>query len=118
MSKIYQCPDYITALLQDIRDDLDTLYWNEHQKEYHDNPFSNSGNVKGFNNGVFEVHSYDWGADWEDEEQQPNFACGGFKIWWYKYLGRGMYMNKNISPRKMIKIYQQCKDSLYDKPKA
>lgn len=36
------------------------------------------------------VRSYDWGYEGEDEDMLPNFEFGDVKIWWYKYLGRGM----------------------------
>jgi len=36
------------------------------------------------------VRPYDWGWDDGDEPMRPNLEFGGVRIWWYKYLGRGM----------------------------
>ena len=36
------------------------------------------------------VRPYDWGYEGEDADLPANLEFGGVKIWWYKYLGRGM----------------------------
>lgn len=53
-------------------------------------------------NDVFMMHPYCWceheGCQWcaydeaKDRELAPNFhhKKSGFKVWWYKYIGRGM----------------------------
>lgn len=110
-----ECPEYIIALLSYIRDELDRLYWNKFQEEWDDNPFSNSGNVEGFNNGTFEVHAYDWkyGLDDEDDDdEQPNFKYKDIEIIWYKYLGRGTRINREVYPEEVIDMFNKCMASL------
>lgn len=115
------CPEYITALLEHIEYAMELRFWNKFKKDWNDwqgygNPFQNSGNVKGFNNGTFEVHAYDWGADNQDPEaphQYYNFKCGDVEISWYKYLGRGMWINKpKITPAQVVKMFDKCMASL------
>lgn len=106
--KQYDCPEYLTALLKGIDERLCVLMWNINQEEY-DSPFDNSGNVEGFKNDVFEVHAFSWD---EDYKQQFNFKCRDFEVSWYKYLGRGMTMNKKITPDEAVKIFDKCIKSL------
>lgn len=118
MNKWKDCPQYIEAFLLYIRERMDIEYWNEFQEEwdsqhnYYD-PFSNSGNVKGFNNGTFEVHAYDWAHD----NQEYNFKCGDVKIQWYKYFPRGMYINKDLTPEQAIEMFDKCVRSLENIPR-
>jgi len=42
----------------------------------------------------FDQPSYSWN---EEEEQDFNFKWRDFKVSWYKYFGRGMTMNREIS---------------------
>lgn len=108
MKEWFDCPQYITALLEDIRYTIEILYWNKFQEEYQDNPFSNSGNVEGYKNSTFEVHAYNW----VKEDQPYNFKCGDIEISWYKYLGRGMMINKEISEKEAVEMYDNCLASL------
>lgn len=73
---------FITALLKQIEYELEREYWNKYQKQIN-SPFRNSGEC--WNAGVFKVRSYNWNGNYE-----PNFEYKGLKVWWYKYLGRGM----------------------------
>ena len=98
------CPQYIIALLKDLEDELSRVQWNVNQEEY-ESPFQNTGNE--FKTDVFEVHAYYWG-DLEELIDRPNFKCGDVEISWYKRLGRGTYINKRVSRRKMEKIYLKC----------
>lgn len=114
--EIHSCPTYITALLEHLCNELDRIMWNINQRDYDENPFRNSGNVEGFKTNVFEVHAYDWGWDYDDESgpQPANFKCGNLEIRWYKYLGRGMWKNRKISEKEMVKIFNKCLNSLAD----
>lgn len=106
--KRFDCPDYLTALLKGVDERLCMAMWNKNQEEY-DSPFDNSGNVKGYKNEVFEVHAFSW----DDDYEQPfNFRCGDFEVSWYKYLGRGMTMNKKITPDEAVKIFDRCIKSI------
>lgn len=108
--KRYDCPEYITALLKGLDDRLCAAMWNINQEEY-DSPFDNSGNVEGYKNETFEVHAFSWD---EDYAQPFNFKCGNFEVSWYKYLGRGMTMNREITPDEMVAVFDRCMESMYD----
>lgn len=98
------CPRYIIALLKDLEDELARAQWNVNQEEY-DSPFQNTSNE--FKTDTFEVKAYYWGDD-EEEIDKPNFKCKDVEIIWYKRLGRGTYINKRVSRRKMEKLYLKC----------
>lgn len=101
----YEVPDIMDAALCRIRDRLDTVMWNTHQKEY-DSPFGNTGNS--FKNETFEAVAYDWVSD----DQPFNFAWRDLRISWYKYLGRGMSANVEITPDLAAECLRDCLQSL------
>jgi hypothetical protein len=103
----FEVPDYVASHLWAISNELDRVKWNELQREY-DNPFDNSGNVEGFKNGTFEVHAYSW----SDDEQPFNFKWRDVEISWYKYLGRGMSMNRDIDPMEAAEMLRACLQSI------
>ncbi len=76
------------------------------------------GNVGGhgvnFQNDVFEMRNYHWCNDGGDCEiaAQPNFKSGSVEFRWYKYLGRGMSVNRQVTEEVLTEIFQRCKDSL------
>lgn len=72
-------------------------------KPEQDNPFENTGEQ--FNGESFSVHAYDWN---EENEQDFNFKWRDFKVCWYKYLGRGMSMNRNLSRNEMQEMVREC----------
>lgn len=65
-------------------------------------------------NCVFSMHHYCWceseSCKWCGEEHAPNFHYKplDFKVWWYKYIGRGTEFNKNISIEDCSKMLQDC----------
>lgn len=104
-------PILLEAALLSLQEEMARAYWNKFQKDWDDefdNPFTNSGNVIGFDNGTFEVHAYDWG----NEEQEYNFKCGDIEVRWYKYFGRGMYVNRAVSNDEIEAILNKCLGSL------
>lgn len=56
------------------------------------NPFHNSG--ARFDTEGLSVHAYSWG----DDEQPWNLKCGDVEVSWYKWAGRGMSVNKRMTP--------------------
>jgi len=107
----YECPEYIGVLLEGIHQELCRIMINKTQEEY-DSPFSNTGAK--FKNKVFKVEAYSW----NDEVDQPyNFKWKSVKISWYKYLGRGMSINKKITHAKAIRMFDECIKSLRDMEK-
>jgi len=104
-SQMYVVPAIMDAALEAIDSELCRVMWNERQEEYL-SPFRNTGNT--FKNDVFEVHAYSWG----DEEQPYNFAWKDLRISWYKYLGRGMSANMEISPDLAAECLNDCLASI------
>lgn len=98
--KQFECPEYVEAALGHIRNEVVRVLWNLHQEEI--DPFGNTGQKH--KNAVFEVEAYDWGED----IQPYNFKWRDLEISWYKYLGRGMSMNRETSPDEMAEMIEEC----------
>lgn len=105
-NQMYNCSDWIVALLNDINRKLKIVAWNTNHKDF-DSPFENTGNR--WANNVFEVQAYSWN---EEEHQEYNFKCGDIEISWYKYLGRDTTINNIYSEREIIDMYDKCIESL------
>lgn len=99
-------PDYVESHLRTIESELERVMWNRHQEDY-SSPFGNTGNS--YKNATFEVVAYSWD---ETTEQPFNFKWKDFEISWYKYCGRGMSMNKSMSPAKAAEMLTECLDSI------
>lgn len=106
VNQIYNCPNYIEAFLNTIKEFLNIKMWNKYQKEY-DSPFDNTGSS--YKNDTFEVEAYSWDDDYE---QPYNFKYKDIEISWYKYLGRDMTINKKVTPDEAIKMFDDCINSL------
>jgi len=100
--KTYAVSDLCRSALNMIRDTMDRVMWNINQKEY-ENPFSNSGN--NYEGTVFKVCAYDWN---EDNKQSFNFKYKDIEISWYKYLGRGMSCNKDLTYAEINTMLIDC----------
>lgn len=98
----YDVPPIMDAALRFISERLSTMMWNKHQVHY-DSPFGNTGNS--FKCETFEVQAYSWG---EDDAQPFNFKWQNLQISWYKYLGRGMSANMEISPQLASACLIEC----------
>lgn len=63
---------------------------------------------------IFSMHPFCWCEEeecpWCGSSNAPNFHYKplGFKLWWYKYIGRGMEMNREISPAECAEMLAQC----------
>lgn len=101
----YECPRVVGLVLRAIEEKLQDLGL---VGEYED-PFENSGNVEGFKNDVFEVHAFDWG---DEPKHKFNFKYKDIEICWYKYLGRGMTINREISLEELEGMLSDCLASL------
>jgi hypothetical protein len=46
----------------------------------------------------------------KEQETAPNFWYKplGFKVWWYKYIGRGMRVNKNLSKEEFERMVKDA----------
>lgn len=99
--KQFAVNSHVEAALAMIREELDRVMWNRDQREYA-SPFGNTGNT--FDCSAFSAHAYSW----SDEEQPWNFKCGPIEISWYKYLGRGMSANMEITPDMSSDMLDKC----------
>jgi hypothetical protein len=67
-------------------------------------------------NCVFSMKPYCWcdseDCKWCGDQQAPNFHYKplDFQVWWYKYIGRGMTFNKDISVQDCAKMLKDCID--------
>ena len=115
-NQVFDCPDYIVALLREIDRQLDRIMWNIHQETY-DSPFDNTSNS--FKLGNFEIQAYNWN---DDESQEYNFIykvdktkanMPDLKISWYKYLGRDTTINQEIDSSVMVQIFDDIMEQLH-----
>ena len=58
---------------------------------------------------VFKVHAYSWD---EEPVQVWNFAWRDLRVSWYKYLGRGMSMNRAVTVQEVAEMVRECMDAL------
>jgi len=60
---------------------------------------------------VFEMRSYCWDTD-SERADLPNFKCGDFEVRWYKWLGRGTSMNREIDANEFAEMLDRCLESV------
>ena len=99
-------PSIAAAALQAIQNELSRVMWNRHQEELPD-PFGNTG--ASYKNDTFEVQAYSWD---ESKAQPYNFKWKDVRISWYKYLGRGMSCNIELTPDMCSDMLEDCLRSL------
>ena len=61
---------------------------------------------------TFEMRSFCWCDGSRHETCPPNFKWKDFEVEWYKYLGRGMEQNRDITPQEIAEMLDSCIDSL------
>lgn len=98
----YEVSNLLEAALVQIDNELSRVMWNVNQSEY-PSPFGNTGNS--FVCDVFEVYAYSWN---EDVPQPYNFRWRDVDVSWYKYLGRGMSVNQELTNDKISKLLDEC----------
>lgn len=98
-------PEILEAVFDRIARELDRVMWNRDQQEY-ENPFSNTGNR--FECDTFKVHAYDWGSD----DQPWNFAWRDLRVSWYKWMGRGMSANMEVTPDLASQCLTECLEAV------
>jgi len=106
--KTYGCSNLLNAALENISEEWERVMWNINQKEM-PNPFCNTGSK--WKCTEFEVNAYDWN---DDNEQLYNFKWKDIEVSWYKYLGRGMSCNKNLSSKKISDMLNACLKALIE----
>lgn len=82
------------------------IYTNNTRQDAID-PTENNGSE--FVNDTFEMRAFDWS---DPEVYAPNFKYKDFEVEWYKYLGRGMEINRDITPDEINEMLLDCLKSL------
>lgn len=97
----------VEAVLKLIKFYLDIGYWNYYQQDT-PSPFDNTG--VNYHNKTFIVRAYDWVGD----NSKPNFEYKDFKVWWYKYCGRGMVVKTthSLTTDFLIKMSNDCIEAI------
>ena len=104
--KEYEAPEWLISFLTTISCALELQMWNKNQETY-DSPFSNTGNK--YENEVFTAEAYSW----DEETKQPfNFKWKDLEISWYKYLGRGTTLNRELTSDEGVKMLNECLESI------
>lgn len=97
----YETKNYQDALVLSLLDNMDRVFWNNHQRNWdrHESPAMT---------GV-EFRSYYWG-DKEDEANKPNlkFSFSDQEIRWYKHPGRGMTASLAWSADEWAQWYEKA----------
>ena len=101
----FETPGYVDAALEFLAE----MFF-EDKNISKENPFRNTG--YSWKNNVFEVHAYDWN---EDHIQEYNFKYKDIKVSWYKYLGRGSSINREVTPVECWEMLKECVESLIEK---
>jgi len=104
--KEYEAPHYVEAALTLISEELERVGHNVLQENFV-NPFSNTGASFTVIPKML-VHAYSW----NDEEQPFNFKWRDLEISWYKYLGRGMSMNRQTTPQEIAEMIDDCFEAM------
>lgn len=98
------CPGFVEAGMRQLALEIERVEWNRTQKQY-EAPTRNNG--EHYETSVFEMHAYYWGEE-QCLIERPNFRCGDFEVYWYKYCGRGMSMNRQIDANEFFIMLDRC----------
>lgn len=82
----YEIDPHADALISAVLSELGRVYWNKFQTKWNHESFMPS----------VETRPYYWGDD-DAEMEKPNLSAFGVEISWYKYPGRSMSVNKDMS---------------------
>lgn len=106
-SQPLECPEYVEVALRFLEYYMDDKYRWKPLTGTDGNPFRNTGGK--FCNSVFCAEAYSWN---EEVEQPYNFKWHDLEISWYKYLGRGMSVNRAVSSNEAFEMLKECVESL------
>lgn len=96
----YDVPEYVNALVCGLLSELSRVYWNRTQTRYE---LGHATGVPGL-----DVRSYWCGDEESSEASLPNLAFGNVEIRWYKYPGRGMSCNREMTPAQWVTWFDAC----------
>ncbi len=102
----YECPEWLIAFLEYIDGELERVMWNITQERW-DSPFGNTANS--YRNDVFEVQAYSWD---DSTQQEWNFRWGDVRVSWYKWLGRGTTVNREVDYATGARMLEECLASI------
>lgn len=99
-------------------DELDTILREVAEKHQQDGEWAEKYGID-VDNEIFMMHHYCWcekenceWCGWEDDKQtsSPNFWYKplDFKVWWYKYIGRGVETNKTLAEEQLKEMREKC----------
>lgn len=91
----FQMREYQTALVSAVVEAIGRMHWNKHQRQF--DAYA----------PYMWYRPYYWGED-EATAALPNLAIAGLEIRWYKHLGRGMTVNKQLSPDQWVEWFEQA----------
>lgn len=102
----YDVPELFEAALRALGDEIERVEWNRTQKSY-EAPLGNVGGE--YSTDAFKMNSYCW-CDGERHKNgcPTNFKWRDLEVNWYKYLGRGMSANKEITPDMTSQMLTEC----------
>lgn len=90
----------VSCQIQAALDSMQSAWYSIRSSD--DNPFSNTGAV--YDGTCFKARAYSW----SDDDQPFNFAWRDVRITWYKYIGRGMAINRQMSDDEVIEMTKEC----------
>ena len=97
----FAVPEIWKAALGAVNDEIERVWWNVEQQQ-RSGPMCNSG--ERFDCDAFSAHAYDW----SDDEQPWNFKWRDVLISWYKWCGRGMSANMQLTPDMAAQMLDEC----------
>lgn len=104
--KSIECPEWMIGLIEGLRSRLSVAGWNEYQKEF--DPFDDWEDAEIFNRDHKDIGIEVWPYSWNDDvEQKYNFKYQDIEISWYKHLGRGDSINREVSPAEAAKMFDE-----------
>lgn len=109
--QVYDCPEYIVALLQYLEYEMEICHITN---ERNGSPFRNTGCAKISVGETFQVESYSWN---EGVAQPWNFKYKDIEISWYKYLGRGTTINREVTPDEVVEMFESCLKAIWKEEK-
>ena len=104
----HACPRFIEAGLMCLANEIERVEWNRRQERYCA-PVENNGEE--YVTEAFEMRAYCWDED-SQRSALPNFRCGDLEVRWYKYVGRGMSMNRPIDANAFFVLIDRCVESV------
>lgn len=104
----YGTSDQVDALVMDLIHEIERVFWNREQREWDSSWSCEDPKIQGVTVRGFRYPKYDCFDDVPESEQEeaardtaeaalPSFEHGEVAIWWYKYPGRSMSSNREMS---------------------